>query len=178
MVPRRAAATGSRGRPPRPQSVPALRVRPGPWQPAARSGPGGGRMQRRPGGVTFAGWLMGIHGALSAVGGLIVLLVASNTRVMTHHGPSQRGFLLTGAVLLFGAIVATLFRRPDPFGDLGDTILRWFADHDGPTTVDLAKGLNALTSVAAVMSARVAIVGILALSKRWRHLVVALGTFV
>ncbi len=57
-------------------------------------------MQRRPGGVSFAGWLMGIHGALSAVGGLIVLLVASNTRVMTRHGLSQRGFLVTGFVLL------------------------------------------------------------------------------
>jgi membrane-associated phospholipid phosphatase len=83
-----------------------------------------------------------------------------------------------GAVLLFGTIVATLFRRSDPFGDVGDTILRWFADHEGTTTVNLAKGLNALTSVAVVMSTRAAIVGVLALYKRWRHLVVALATFV
>ena len=83
-----------------------------------------------------------------------------------------------GAVLLLGVVVATLFRRPDPFHDAGDTILRWFADHEDTTTVNIAKALNALTAVAVVMSARVAIVGILALYKRWRHVVVALATFV
>jgi len=83
-----------------------------------------------------------------------------------------------GAVLLLGVVVATLFRRPDPFRDVGDTILRWFADHEDTTTVNIAKGLNALTAVAVVMTARVAIVGILALYKRWRHVVVALTTFV
>jgi membrane-associated phospholipid phosphatase len=83
-----------------------------------------------------------------------------------------------GAVFVFGVIVATLFRRSDPFRDAGDTILRWFADHEGTTTVNLAKGLNALTSVAVVMSARVAIVAVLALYERWRHLVVALATYV
>lgn len=83
-----------------------------------------------------------------------------------------------GAVLLLGVVVATLFRRPDPFHDAGDTILRWFADHEDTTTVNIAKALDALTAVAVVMSARVAIVGTLALYKRWRHVVVALATFV
>ena len=57
-------------------------------------------MQRRPGGVTFAGWLMGINGAFSALGGLIVLLVASNTREMVRHGLSHGPLLATGFVLL------------------------------------------------------------------------------
>jgi membrane-associated phospholipid phosphatase len=83
-----------------------------------------------------------------------------------------------GAVLLLGVVVATLFRRPDPFHDAGDTILRWFADHEDTTTLNIAKALNALTAVAVVMSARGAIVGTLALYKRWRHVVVALATFV
>jgi hypothetical protein len=56
-------------------------------------------MKRRPGGVTF-GWLMGINGAFSAIGGLIVLLVASNTREMARHGLSQGPLLVTGFVVL------------------------------------------------------------------------------
>ena len=46
-------------------------------------------MKQRPGGVTFAGWLMGINGAFSAIGGVIVLLVASNTREMARRGLPQ-----------------------------------------------------------------------------------------
>jgi len=57
-------------------------------------------VQRRPGGVTFAGWLMGINGAFSALGGLIVLLVASNTRQMARHGLSQGPLVVTGFVVL------------------------------------------------------------------------------
>lgn len=57
-------------------------------------------MKRRPGGVTFAGWLMGINGVFSAIGGLIVLLVASNTREMVRHGLSQGPLLATGFVVL------------------------------------------------------------------------------
>jgi membrane-associated phospholipid phosphatase len=83
-----------------------------------------------------------------------------------------------GGVLVFGVLVATLLRRSDPFGQVGDTILRWFARHEGSTGVAIAKALSALTSVAVVMSARLAIVAVLAAAKRWRHVVVALGTFV
>lgn len=57
-------------------------------------------MKRRPGGVTFAGWLMGINGAFSAIGGGIVLIVASNTREMVRHGLPQGALLVTGFVVL------------------------------------------------------------------------------
>ena len=57
-------------------------------------------MKQRPGGVTFAGWLMGINGAFSALGGLVVLLVASNTREVVRHGLSHGPLLATGLVLL------------------------------------------------------------------------------
>jgi hypothetical protein len=57
-------------------------------------------VKRRPGGVTFAGWMMGINGAFSAIGGVIVLIVASNTREMTRHGLPQGALLATGFVLL------------------------------------------------------------------------------
>lgn len=59
-----------------------------------------GALKRRPGEVTFAGWLMGINGVLSAIGGVIVLLVASNTREMTRHGLPQGALLVTGFVVL------------------------------------------------------------------------------
>lgn len=57
-------------------------------------------MKRRPGGVTFAGWLMGINGAFSAIGGVIVLIVASNTRGMARHGLPQGALLVTGFEVL------------------------------------------------------------------------------
>ena len=57
-------------------------------------------MKRRPGGVRLAGWLMGINGAFSAIGGVIVLIVASNTREMARHGLPQGALLVTGFVVL------------------------------------------------------------------------------
>jgi hypothetical protein len=67
-------------------------------------------VQRRPGGVTFAGWLMGINGAFSAIGGVIVLIVASNTREMARHGLPQAALLVTGFVVL-----TLLTRQPGAF---------------------------------------------------------------
>jgi hypothetical protein len=83
-----------------------------------------------------------------------------------------------GAVLLFGLVVKILLNTSDPFGDLGNSILRWFAEHEGSALVNVSKALNALTSVAFVFAVRLAIVGVLAAFKRWRHLVVALAAFV
>jgi len=57
-------------------------------------------VKRRPGGVTFAGWLMGINGVFSAIGGVIVLIVASNTREMARHGLPQGALLVTVFVAL------------------------------------------------------------------------------
>ena len=54
-------------------------------------------MQRRPGGVRFAGWLMGISGAFSAIGGLIVLLVGSNTREMARRDEFNQTLCGAGA---------------------------------------------------------------------------------
>jgi len=55
---------------------------------------------RRPGGVTFAGWLMGINAAFGALGAVVVLLAASNTRLMVRHGLPQGGLLIVGFILL------------------------------------------------------------------------------
>jgi hypothetical protein len=56
--------------------------------------------RRRPGGVTFAGWLMGINGGFAALGGVVLLLVASNTREMQRHGLAQGPYLVFGFVIL------------------------------------------------------------------------------
>jgi hypothetical protein len=56
--------------------------------------------RRRPGGVTFAGWLMGINGAFAAIGGVVVLVVASNARAMQRHGLAQGPSIAFGFTLL------------------------------------------------------------------------------
>jgi hypothetical protein len=43
---------------------------------------------------------MGINGAFAAIGGVVVLLVASNARAMQRHGLAQGPFLAFGFVLL------------------------------------------------------------------------------
>jgi hypothetical protein len=55
---------------------------------------------RRPGGVTFAGWLIGINGVLLALGAVVLLLAASNTRLMVRHGLAQGPLLVIGFLLL------------------------------------------------------------------------------
>jgi hypothetical protein len=69
-------------------------------------------VKRRPGGVTFAGWLMGINGVFSAIGGVIVLIVASNTREMARHGLPQGALLVTGSVSLLFSLTSVLTRQP------------------------------------------------------------------
>jgi len=59
--------------------------------------------------VTFAGWLMGINGTVAAIGGVVVLLVASNPRAMQRHGLAQGPFLAFGFVLLTVGLLELLF---------------------------------------------------------------------
>ena len=59
---------------------------------------------RRPGGVTFAGWLIAINGVLLSIGlsigAIVILLAASNTRLMVRHGMAQGALLIVGFVVL------------------------------------------------------------------------------
>jgi hypothetical protein len=57
-------------------------------------------MSKRPGGVTFAGWLIGINGVFLSLGGIVILLAGSNTRFMIRHGIEQGAFLIFGFILL------------------------------------------------------------------------------
>jgi len=58
------------------------------------------RGPKRPGGVTFAGWLIGINGVFVALGAFVLLLASSNTRLMQRHGLAQGPLLVVGFVLL------------------------------------------------------------------------------
>jgi hypothetical protein len=57
-------------------------------------------MSKRPGGVTFAGWLIGINGVFLSLGGIVILLAGSNTRFMVRHGLQQGAFLIFGFIVL------------------------------------------------------------------------------
>jgi hypothetical protein len=57
-------------------------------------------MSKRPGGVTFAGWLIGINGVFLSLGGIVILLAGSNTRFMIRHGFHQGAFLIFGFIVL------------------------------------------------------------------------------
>ena len=81
-------------------------------------------------------------------------------------------------VLACGAVVAIAFRNPTPPDQLGNDILSWFADRRTDPVVNVSKALNALTTVGVVFAMRLAIVVVLAVYSRWRHLVVALGALV
>jgi membrane-associated phospholipid phosphatase len=93
--------------------------------------------------------------------------------------PEARWWLWFGVVVMIaGLLVKLLLRETDLLTGVGNDMLRWFADHRSGWIVDIAKALNALTLVAVVFALRLAIVGVLAVYKLWRHLVVALVAFV
>jgi hypothetical protein len=58
--------------------------------------------------VTFAGWLIGINGVFLSLGGVVTLLVASNTRLMIRHGLAQGAILILGFVLLAVGLIELL----------------------------------------------------------------------
>ena len=55
-------------------------------------------MSKRPGGVTFAGWLIGINGVFLSLGWIVILLAGSNTRVMIRHGFQHGAAWIQGLV--------------------------------------------------------------------------------
>jgi hypothetical protein len=82
------------------------------------------------------------------------------------------------AVLAVGVVVAAVAGATDSTPTLGDAVLDWFADVRTAALTDLAKVVDALTSFTAVMILRGAVVVVLLATRRFRHLVVFLGTLV
>ena len=69
-------------------------------------------------------------------------------------------------------------RGNDDLRGVGDAVLRWFEGIRSPWLTDIATVIAALTTFGAVQVLRVVLAGILVATKRFRHLVVALATFV
>ena len=91
---------------------------------------------------------------------------------------TARWWWALGAVVLLGVATELIVRGNDDLRGTGDAVLHWFEDIRTPWLTDTAKAVAALTTFAAVQVMRVVLAGILVVTKRFRHLVVALGTFV
>ena len=81
-------------------------------------------------------------------------------------------------MLLLGVVTEVVVRGNDDLHEFGDAVLRWFEDVRTPWLTSVAKVIAALTTLGAVQLIRVALAGSLVVTKRFRHLVVALATFV
>ncbi len=90
-------------------------------------------------------------------------------------GPTLWGLAI---VLAIGAVVAIAAQAADEVPRIGDAVLDSFADLRTAALTDVAKVVNALTSFTAVMILRGVVVAVLLVTKRFRHLVVFLATFV
>lgn len=81
------------------------------------------------------------------------------------------------AVVALGLVLSVAAFTPAA-DDLGSAILRWFERLRTSFLTDVAEALAALGNVWVVLGLRVLTVIVLALTKRWRHLVVFLAVFV
>ncbi len=81
-------------------------------------------------------------------------------------------------VVLLGVAIELWVANSDQPHAFGDAVLRAFEDIRTPVLTDIAKAIAALTTFGAVQLLRVLLAGVLIVTKRFRHLVVALATFV
>ncbi len=80
--------------------------------------------------------------------------------------------------MLFGAALQWLLATTDEIHEMGDAVLRWFADLRTPALTGVAKGFALLATFGAVQVLRLAVAIVLVITKRFRALVVAMVTFV
>ena len=93
------------------------------------------------------------------------------------HPPGWTRWLwLCGAVVIVGLVLAAVASSGGPLS-IDDEILEWAASLRSPALNDIAKAINLLTTSGAILGIRLAVILVLAIFKRWRHLVVALGAF-
>jgi membrane-associated phospholipid phosphatase len=81
-------------------------------------------------------------------------------------------------VVLLGVGTELLIRGYDELHELGDAVLRALESVRTPVVTDLAKALAALATFGAIQALRIVLAIVLIATKRFRHLVVALATFV
>ncbi|MGZ8598302.1 MAG: hypothetical protein ACXWXB_08910, partial [Actinomycetota bacterium] len=91
---------------------------------------------------------------------------------------SVRWWWALAGVVLLGVAIELWVSGNDDLHAFGDSMLRAFEDIRTPVLTDLAKAIAILTTFGAVQLLRVVLAGVLIVTKRFRHLVVALATFV
>ncbi|HJR97030.1 MAG TPA: hypothetical protein VJ979_03905 [Actinomycetota bacterium] len=91
---------------------------------------------------------------------------------------SARWWVALAGVIALGVATELFVRGNDDLHTLGDAVLEAFESIRTPVLTDLAKVVAALTAFGAVQVLRVALAIVLVVTKRFRHLVVALATFV
>ena len=81
-------------------------------------------------------------------------------------------------VVLLGVAIEVWVANSDQPHAFGDAVLRAFEGIRTPALTDIATSIAMLTAFGAVQLIRVVLAGVLIVTKRFRHLVVALATFV
>ena len=95
------------------------------------------------------------------------------------HGPRAVGWAWAGAIVLGLGIVASLaFAATGEVTGFDRAVLVAFADGRTPARTDAAEALHVSTALTMILALRVGTVLVLAIVKRFRHLVVFLATFV
>jgi hypothetical protein len=97
---------------------------------------------------------------------------------LPREASSIRWWLALGVVVLLGVVTELILRGGDDLNRVGDTVLEAFERIRTPVLTDLAKALAFLTAFGAVQVLRLVLAIALIVTKRFRHLVVALATFV
>jgi hypothetical protein len=93
------------------------------------------------------------------------------------HPPGWTRWLwLCAAVVAIGFVLGAMAPNGGPFS-LEDEILEWAASLRSPALNGVAKAINVLTYSGVILGIRLAVVLVLAIFKRWRHLAVSLGAF-
>jgi tRNA A-37 threonylcarbamoyl transferase component Bud32 len=96
--------------------------------------------------------------------------------------PRERGWTrwLWAMALVVGVGIALtiVYAVSDVLQGVDQDVLDWFAGHRSDALVDVAKVFNGLYLTWVVLAVRVLAVVVMALYRRWRHLVVFLATFV
>ncbi|MFN8232433.1 MAG: hypothetical protein U0V56_02815 [Actinomycetota bacterium] len=97
---------------------------------------------------------------------------------MPHDPGWERWLWFGAAVVILGLVLGGVYAvASGALADLGDAVLRAFAELRGPVMNDVCRFLGALSGGWAILGFRVAIVAALAILGRFRHIVVALAAF-
>jgi membrane-associated phospholipid phosphatase len=97
---------------------------------------------------------------------------------LPRESNATRWWWALAGVVVLGVGIELWVSGSDDLHEFGDSVLRAFEDIRTPLLTDIAKAIAALTTFGAVQILRVVLAGTLIVTKRFRHLVVALATFV